>query len=152
MQARTRIGLIVGGIGLVLNICVSGFIGLCGPAVSLLGGGLAGFLAAQKEKPLTKADGARVGATSGAVATALILIGQVLGAVSALAYFQFSRTPLPLGAAPPLSADPSQHLVYYATGVGTGLCFGLIGMVVGALAGAGTGYLATPEGAPTASK
>ena len=49
MQPRIKMGLIVGVIGLALNVCVSGFIGLCGPLVSLLAGGLAGFLAAQQE-------------------------------------------------------------------------------------------------------
>jgi hypothetical protein len=148
MQSRIRIGLVVGAIGLVLNICVAGFIGLCGPAVSLIGGAVAGFMAAQREKAATKSDGARLGATSGAVASGLILIGQVVGAVSALAYFQFSGTPLPFGAAPSLNAEPSQHIVYYASGIGTALCFGLIGAVLGALAGAATGYLGTPDPAP----
>ena len=41
MQPRTRIGLIVGVIGLVLNICVAGFIGFCGPVLSLVAGGIA---------------------------------------------------------------------------------------------------------------
>lgn len=58
MQPRIRMGLIVGAIGLALNVCVAGFIGLCGPAVSLLGGVIAGFLAAQQEKAALKADGA----------------------------------------------------------------------------------------------
>lgn len=50
MQPRVRIGLIVGAIGLVLNICVAGFVGFCGPFFSLLAGGIAGFLTAQQEK------------------------------------------------------------------------------------------------------
>ena len=42
MQPRTRIGLLVGVIGLVLNICVSGFIGFGGPLLSLIAGDVAG--------------------------------------------------------------------------------------------------------------
>ena len=57
MQARTRIGLIVGVIGLVLNICVAGFLGFCGPVLSLIAGGIAGFMAVRQEKPLTKNEG-----------------------------------------------------------------------------------------------
>ena len=64
MQPRTRIGLIVGMIGLVLNICVAGFVGFCGPFLALVAGGIAGFFAAQQEKPLTKNEGARLGATA----------------------------------------------------------------------------------------
>ena len=68
MQPRMRMGLIVGVIGLALNVCVSGFIGLCGPLVSLIAGAVAGFFAAQQEKLGTKGEGARAGAIAGAVA------------------------------------------------------------------------------------
>ena len=54
MQPRTRIGLIVGVIGLVLNICVAGFIGFCGPVLSLIAGGIAGYFATQQESHLQK--------------------------------------------------------------------------------------------------
>lgn len=145
MQPRIRMGLIVGAIGLVLNVCVSAFIGLCGPAVSLLAGGVAGFFSAQQEKAATKSEGAKLGAISGSVAGALIVIGQILGAVAALAYYQFSGTPAPLGTIPSTSAPLSQQLIFYVSGMGTGLCFGLIGVGLAALTGAGAGYLGTPE-------
>lgn len=38
VQTRTRTGLIVGVVGLVPNICVSGFIGFCGPFLPLIAG------------------------------------------------------------------------------------------------------------------
>lgn len=145
MQPKIKLGLIVGVIGLVLNICVSGFIGVCGTGVSLLAGAVAGFLTGQQEKAASKGDGARAGATSGAIAGGLIIIGQILGGIAALAYFQFSGTQLPFGQVPPPSADPSQQIVYYLGGFGTGLCIGLIGLALAALAGAGTGYLGTPD-------
>ena len=148
MQARVKIGLLVGVIGLVLNVCVSGAVGLCGPAVSLVGGALAGYFTARQEKPAAKNAGAKAGAISGAIAGALILIGQVIGAVAALAIMQYSKMSLPFGTLPSASADAATQITFYGAGIGTGLCFGVIGIVLAALAGAGAGYLGTPEQAP----
>jgi hypothetical protein len=145
MQPRTRIGLTIGAIGMVLNICVAGFLGFCGPVLSLVAGGVAGFLAAQQEQQPTKADGARAGATAGGIAGGLIILGQVIGGLGALAYYQYSGTPLPFGAAPSASAPATEMLIYYLTGAGTGLCFGVIGALLAAGAGAGAGYLVTPD-------
>ena len=145
MQPRVRLGLIVGAIGLVLNICVAGFVGFCGPFFSLLAGAVAGFLTAQQEKQPTKGDGARAGATAGGIAGGLIILGQVIGGLGSLAFYQYSGTQLPFGAAPSASAPASEMLIYYLTGIGTGLCFGAVGALLAAGAGAGTGYLATSD-------
>jgi len=145
MQPRTRIGLIVGAIGLVLNICVAGFIGLCGPLVSLIAGGVAGFFAAQQEKLPTKGDGARAGAIAGAIAGGLIILGQIIGALVALAYIQTSGTSMPFGTVPDATSPASFSLIYYLTGAGTDLCFGIIGALLAAGAGAGAGYLGTDD-------
>jgi len=146
MQPRIRMGLIVGVIGLALNICVAGFIGFCGPFLSLLAGGAAGFFAAQQEKLPTKSDGAKAGATAGAIAGALIIIGQVLGGIAALAYMQASGAQVPFGSVPSLSgSDPSVLIGYYAGGVGTALCFGIVGAALAAGVGAGAGYIATQD-------
>lgn len=142
MQPRTRIGLIVGVIGLVLNICVSGFLGFCGPVLSLIAGGIAGFFAAQQEKPFTKNEGARVGATAGGIAGGLIILGQIIGGLGALAYMQASGATLPFGQIPDMS-DPATSIGFYAGGVGTALCFGVVGALLAAGAGAGAGYLGT---------
>lgn len=151
MQPKIKVGLLVGAIGLVLNICVAGFMGICGPFVSLIGGAAEGFFAAKQENSATKGAGAQAGATSGAIAGALILIGQVIGAVGALAFLQVAGTQLPFGQIPPASADASQQLLYYISGMGTGFCFGLVGTLLAALAGAGTGYLGTPDQPPVPS-
>ena len=145
MQPRIRIGLIVGLIGLVLNICVSGFLGFCGPVVSLLAGGIAGWFAAQQEKPMAKNEGARAGATAGGIAGGLIILGQMIGGVGALLFMQTSGVQSPFGQIPSLSGDPSSQLIYYASGLGTALCFGIIGALLAAGAGAGAGYLGTPD-------
>jgi hypothetical protein len=145
MQPRTRIGLIVGGIGLVLNICVSGFVGLCGPVFSLIAGAAAGFFAAQQEKLPTKAEGARAGATAGGIAGGLIILGQLIGGIGALAFLQSSGTQLPYGQIPSVSDGSASQLVYYLSGAGTALCFGILGALLAAGAGAGAGYLATSD-------
>ena len=145
MQPRTRIGLIVGVIGLVLNICVAGFIGFCGPVLSLIAGGVAGFFAAQQEKPLTKNQGARIGVTAGGIAGGLIILGQIIGGIGALFFMQARGTQLPFGQIPSASSDPSTQIAFYAAGAGTALCFGIIGALLAAGAGAGVGYLATSE-------
>jgi hypothetical protein len=145
MQPRTRIGLIVGVIGLVLNICVSGFIGFCGPFLSLVAGGVAGYMAVQREKPLTKNEGARAGATAGGIAGGLIILGQILGGIGALLFMQASNTPTLFGQLPDVSGDPAAQVGFYAGGLGTALCFGLVGALLAAGAGAGAGYLATTD-------
>jgi hypothetical protein len=149
MQPRIRIGLIVGVIGLVLNICVAGFIGFCGPLLSLLAGAAAGFFAAQQEKPQTKNEGARIGVTAGGIAGGLIIVGQIVGGVGALFFMQSRGMQVPFGQIPSTSSDPTTQLVFYAGGIGTALCFGVIGALLAAGAGAGVGYLATSEQAVT---
>ncbi len=150
MQPRIKMGLVVGVIGLAINVCVAGFIGLCGPIVSLLAGGVAGFLAAQQEKLSTKNEGAKAGAISGGIAGALVIIGQVIGGVVALAIMQASGNQLPFGTIPS-SGDTANTVIYYISGIGTGLCFGIVGAALAAGAGASAGYLATPDQPPASS-
>lgn len=145
MQPRIRMGLIVGAIGLVLNTCVAGFFGLCGPVLSLLAGGIAGYLAAQQEKLAIKNEGAKAGAMAGGIAGGLIILGQILGGVGALVFFQASGARVPFGSVPTLGSDPATQVAYYASGVGAALCFGIIGALLAAGAGAGAGYLTTSD-------
>ena len=145
MKPRVRMGLIVGAIGAVLNICVAAAMGICGPVVSLIGGGVAGYFAAQQEKAASKGEGAKVGAAAGAIAGALILIGQLLGGVGILAVMQFSGLRTVLGSIPTPSSGAGEQLVYYLSGMGTALCFGVVGIALAALVGAGTGYMGTPD-------
>lgn len=145
MQPRIRLGLIVGVIGLVLNTCVAGFVGFCGPFLSLIAGGIAGYLAAQQEKPSAKNEGARIGATAGGIAGALIIVGQIIGGVGALALMQVSGARVPFGQVPPVSSNPATQITYYGAGVGTALCFGIVGALLAAGAGALIAYFTTPE-------
>jgi hypothetical protein len=145
MQARTRIGLIVGVIGLILNTCVAGLFGFCGPVLALIAGAIAGWFAVRQEKPLTKNEGARAGATAGGIAGGLIIIGQILGGIGALVFMQASGSPTILGPLPELTGDPAAQVGFYAGGLGTALCFGIVGALLAAGAGAGAGYLTTTD-------
>ena len=145
MQPRIRIGLIVGFIGMVLNVCVSGFVGICGPFLSLIAGGLAGFFAARQEKSLTKGDGARAGAIAGGLAGGLIILGQIIGGIAALYYMQSTGMPSIFGQIPGASSAPAAQATYYLGGFGTALCFGIVGALLAAATGAGTAYLGTPD-------
>lgn len=145
MRPRVKTGLIVGLVGLVLNGCVATILGVCGPLFTLLAGGLAGFLAARQEKVPIKGTGARLGAVAGAITGGLMLIGQALGGIGALLWIQYSGTPPLFGTIPNPSAGITQQVIYYGTGLLTGICFGGVGLALAALAGAGGGYFGTPD-------
>ncbi len=152
MKTYLKVGLTVGLIGLVLTVCVAVAFGLCGPLVAILVGAAAGFITVHQEKTIlaAKSDGARDGALSGGIAGALLLIGQVIGAVGALFLIQNSDVPALFGNVPAPSAEVTNQAVYYLSGMGTGVCFGLVDIVVSVLAGALAGYLGTPT-RPTSS-
>ncbi|HFE66967.1 MAG TPA: hypothetical protein ENJ93_06865 [Chloroflexi bacterium] len=143
MQPRIKVGLIVGGAGLLLNVCVAALMGICGPFVALTAGAIAGFVTAGQEQLPTKNDGARAGAISGLVAGALVFVGQLIGGISVLLYLQTTGTPTLFGAPPNQFASGVEQTAYYAAGLGVGVCFGLAGLGMSALAGAFTGYLGT---------
>jgi hypothetical protein len=111
----------------------------------MLAGAVAGFLTGQSEKADTKGNGARAGAISGAIAGAIIIIGQLLGAIGALIFLQQTGTKPIFGSIPSPNAPAEMQAVFYLTGAGTGLCFGLIGTALAALGGAGGGYFGTPD-------
>ena len=146
MQPRIKMGLIVGAIGLFLNICVSGFIGLCGPFASLIAGGVAGYLAASQEKLAVKSEGGKAGAIAGAIAGGIMIVGQILGGVIALTVQQYMGTVPFIGT---LGSDTASQVTFYASGIATGLCFGILGTMFAAGTGAGAGYLGTPDTPPS---
>ena len=140
MKAEIKVGLIAGAIGLVVNIFVAALLGICGPVVSLLTGAGAGFFASRMPPPGSKGDGAKRGATAGAIAGAFVLVGQLIGGIIVLVLYQFGILPSSIGQIPATS-NTAASLMYYVGGIGTGLCFGIVGIALGALAGAGTGAL-----------
>jgi hypothetical protein len=144
VQKGMKIGLIAGGVGLVVNILVSAVLGFCGPFVALLAGGAAGFFVVRGNPVASQKEGASLGATTGAIAGSLVLIGQLIGGIIALNIMLASGSDLPFGSLP----DPSnqaEQIGFWVGGLGAGLCFGLVGIGLGAAGGALAGYLATSE-------
>ncbi len=144
MSPQLKYGLIVGAVAFVLAMCVTFAIGICGPLVGILAGLGAGFLAAREVQAPTKGDGARVGAIAGGIAGAFTALGQILAGIGTLLFLlQTEATPL-LGQLPQ-AGDSAGQIGYWLGGMGFGVCFGFIGLIVAALCGAGAGYLATSD-------
>jgi hypothetical protein len=84
MSPQIKFGLIVGGIGFLLNICISvtpfGWSG--GWVLAGLVGGLASFLAVRAQPLLPAGDAARAGSISGLIAGALLLLGELIAYIA----------------------------------------------------------------------
>ncbi len=145
MQPRIKNGLVVGGVGLVLNICASFMLGCLGLLVAMTAGAVAGFAAVRQEHPPAQNEGARAGVVAGLIAGALVSAGQIIGGILSLIFLQATDTLLPfVGVSPSQFSTGAEQVGYYLGGLGTGLCLGLIGTGMAALAGALAGYLGTP--------
>ena len=146
MTPRVKYGLIVGSVGLFINLVVSTLVGVCGPLTTLVAGALAGWLAARAEARPIRSDSAKSGAMSGAIAGSLMLIGQLIGGIIALSLIQMSGAQPLVGHLPQNSGE---QVIYWIAGAGVGLCFGILGVALGAGAGAAAGYLAWREPMPS---
>jgi MFS family permease len=149
MKERIRVGLIVGAITLVITAGISAFMGICGPGVSLIAGAIAGYFAAKKESPATKSEGGKIGAISGLITGGMGFIGQIIGGIIALILLP----PLmeSLGNNYYSGVSTGEPVIYWLSGLGTVLCFGVGGIILSSLSGAGTGYISTTEKPPEAS-
>ena len=135
MQPSIRVGLIVGVIGLVLVLIGSAFSGICGLVLPLLISGVAGYSSVQREKALSKRDGARDGAIAGAIAAGIASHAQILAQVIVTALIEnlpaFSRFYIASD-----TFNATERIFFYVIGL-TWAVF--IGGIVGAVAGyAGT--------------
>ncbi len=148
MKRTIKLGLAAGVIGAVVNICVSTAFGVCGPFVALLAGAVAGFFAARVPELASKGMAAREGAVGGGIAGALVFFGQLVGGLGALALVRVSGAPPIFGTIPTGDSPAGQQIAYWVSGLGVGACFGVIGLALAALAGAGAAYLAYPSRNP----
>jgi len=147
MSARIKVGLIYGGIGLVLTACMSTIVGICGPAVSLVAGALAGYFTVKQESPASQSEGGKAGAIAGAIAGALGIFGQIIGGILTLAVL-----PSIMEAMGNYNySGYSDQAAYWLSGAGTAFCFGIIGVVLAAIAGYATGYLTSNKPATPAA-
>jgi hypothetical protein len=84
------------------------------------------------------------GAIAGVIAGGLVFIGQLIGGLGALALIQVTGTQ-PFFGELPSASDTAGQFGYWLAGIGAGMCFGVFDLFLSALAGAGAGYLGTPE-------
>lgn len=155
MGGRVMWGVIVGLVGMLMNLVVSFVSGVCGPVVTLVAGAIAGFFAARWEGPGPRARSAQAGAIAGLLAGTLMLISQMLAAVAEVlvlqsAEFQFLQAMFTPGLGGTIPSNPTAETQsgILVGALATGGCFGLIGMILAALAGAATGYLSGPGESP----
>lgn len=143
-----RFGVIVGVIGLIINIfaatqffAVSDLFGL---VTSLIAGAAAGFFAERAVCSATRSAGARVGARAGVIAGGLVFVGKTGG---------FILSMMSLQAKVPAAFDGWTYdsIIRFSFLLGLVFGIGLVGVGLAALTGAGAGYFATPEqaAAPT---
>lgn len=144
MKPRVKYGLVVGVIALIMNVFVSFMFGFCGPVLTLIAGAIAAFLTTREETAANQSDGALYGGIAGLIAGAFTLIGQVIASIGALLLVTTMDIPPIIGTLPDPS-DAAQQTIFWVSGVTTGVCFGLVGLVLGALAGAAVGYLSSKE-------
>jgi hypothetical protein len=143
VKAELKFGLLFGLAGLILNLIMAPILAACAPFIMLLAGGLAGYLTARQADLPLQSMGARAGAIAGLVAGGTIIIGQTVGGFLALAIYQASIFPN-LVSYTPSPADPAWiRAFFYSTGYGVVACFGLFGVLLSVLIGAGVGYVTT---------
>jgi hypothetical protein len=145
MQPGIKLGLIVGAVGLFLNIFVSAVVGICGPFASLVAGGVAGFRAANQEKPPVKSEGAKAGAVAGVIAGGLMIIGQLSGGLIVLPFLKTTASVPFIGT---LGTDPTSQVGYYFGGMASGICNGIADALFAAGTGTLAGYLSTSDQRP----
>ncbi len=136
MKTSIKNGLIMGGVGLVINICVAGVIGFCGPLVAVVAGAAAGALTVRQSPTLTPATGPKEGATAGLTAGALIFVAQLIGALIAVVYLQSIGGSTLFGDIPEVG-NTAENAGFYIGAAATGLCIGIVDVV----AAAGAGWL-----------
>ena len=143
MKPFLKYGLIVGAVSLIIVVPISLLVGICGPFVSVIGGAVAGFLTAHFGNINIKKIGAQQGALAGLVTGGFTFIGQIVGGILVLTWIQATDAQLLVGEAPTFNSPATEQMIYLASGIGAGACFGLIGLGVAAGFGALAGYLGT---------
>jgi hypothetical protein len=139
MSPRVKYGLIVGAIGFIINICASTFSGICGPFMALFAGAIAGLLTGREEVTASQGQSAQAGAVSGAIAGTGTLVSQLIAGVVVLAILPELDVELPFGQLPQ-AGNTAEQIGYWIGGLGAGFCFGLVGLVLAAGAGAAVAY------------
>jgi hypothetical protein len=103
-------------------------------------------------KPATRREGTISGSIGGLIAGAITLVGQIGAALLALSFIQKAGVQPIFGTVPSGDLPGFENMVYYTSGTFVGICFGVVGMLLGTGAGALAGYLGTHEAQPAVQK
>jgi hypothetical protein len=134
-----KAGLILGIVMLVLGAGGSLITPICVPCIALIAGAGAGYLACVYAKPATSGGTAKVGAGAGTISGAGALIGQVIGGIlNAVIVGPEGAVAVAEAWGLPVSPDPN---IYYVSFIGSGLCFGILDVLLMAGLGALGGIL-----------
>lgn len=136
---------LVGGVGCLAAV-LTGAIQwqICVPCLALGLGAGAGYLACRAARPVDQNSATRLGATSGALAGGLTLLGNVVGGLIGAALLgpqgaQANMAGIARSLGITVPATPISPVTYYATALGSSACCG-VGVIfvmagLGALAG-----------------
>jgi MFS family permease len=134
-----KAGLILGAVMLVLGVGGSLISPICVPCLAVVAGIGAGYLAAVFDKPLTSGGAAKSGAVAGAIGGAGALLGQIIGGIlNAIIVGPQGAMDVLERLGLPVSYDPN---LYYVSFIGSGVCFGVLDIVLMAGLGALGGIL-----------
>ncbi len=145
MKPQIKFGLICGIAGLLLNLLLAPVMAVCTPLVSLFAGGIAGYFTAKQADLPVQRMGGLAGAEAGGLAGGIILLGQALGVIIAIALFQGGISGV--SSYMPAASDPLWLRIFtLSSAPGVAACFGLGGAILAALAGMVVGYTGTNSG------
>ena len=134
-----KAGLILGAVMLVLGIGGSLISPICVPCLAVAAGIGAGYLAGVFDKPITSGGSAKVGAIAGAIGGVGALLGQIIGGIlNAILVGPEGAMDMLEQFGLPIAYDPN---LYYISFIGSGVCFGVLDIVLMAGLGALGGIL-----------
>ncbi len=144
MRRATLIAGLVGFLGALISGAVNWQI--CVPCLALVLGAGAGYFACRVERPADQPGATRLGATSGALAGVVTLIGNVAGGLLGAAILgpqgaeQYTES-IARGLGVTLPQAPISPVTYYASALGTSACCGVVSIFIMALLGALAGMV-----------
>lgn len=149
MISRIKVGAITGLVAFPVSLLVSFALGACGPIVATVAGMAAGFISAQRERSWPRSAGAQAGAVAGGIVGLILLLAQMVAAVSVVLFSQAAGIKPPLGSLPS-GSNAGEQILFVASGLAVGTCFGVFGIAAAAAAGALGGWLGSksPQEAP----
>jgi len=140
MRPEVKYGLILGIASFFITFIMASIAGVCGPFGSIAAGAVAGYLAAKEAQP-NKTRSTKIGGSAGGLAGVFGTVGQLIATIVTLSLLpSMLDDSTPLGAIVTESAAATPAL-FWISGMGTGLCFGIVGVLFAAGAGAGIAYM-----------